>query len=60
MPNVSRFLVVLPVFLFLVVFHSPGNWALTVEQYSRKSAFWRPARAKRVRSYALLTWPGSS
>ncbi len=54
MPKLSRFL---PFFVF---FSSPGNWALGVEQYSRKSAFWRPERAKSVRSYALETCPGSS
>lgn len=41
--------VVLP-FLFLAV--APGNFARTVEQYSRKSFFWSPERANSVRSYA--------
>ncbi|CAM5274203.1 hypothetical protein STENM36S_07661 [Streptomyces tendae] len=48
---------VLP-FLSLVV--SPGNSALTVEAYSRKSFFWSPERANSVRSYAEETCPGMS
>lgn len=38
----------------------PGNFAVTVEQYSRKSFFWSPDRAIRVRSYAEETWWGAS
>ncbi len=35
---------------FLFFFVSPGNFARTVEQYSRKSFFCSPDRAIRVRS----------
>ena len=45
---------------FLSFFVSPGNFALTVEQYSRKSFFWSPERAISVRSYADETWPSAS
>ncbi len=45
-------------FLFFVV--RPGNLAVTVEQYSRKSFFWSPERAISVRSYADDTWRGAS
>ncbi len=39
---------------------SSGNCARAVEQYSRKSAFCSPERAKSVRSYALETWSSAS
>lgn len=45
---------------FLFFFVSPGNLAVTVEQYSRKSFFCSPERANSVRSYALDTWPSAS
>lgn len=45
---------------FLPAFFSPGNSAVAVEQYSRKSSFCSPLRANSVRSYALETWPGES
>lgn len=48
--------VVLPLLLpFLTFVVSPGNFALTVEQYSRKSFFCSPERANNVRSYAEET-----
>ena len=45
-------------FLFFAV--APGNFAVTVEQYSRKSFFCSPERAISVRSYAEDTCPLAS
>ncbi len=45
---------------FLSFFVSPGNFALTVEAYSRKSFFCSPERANSVRSYAEETCFGAS
>ncbi|GFM98927.1 hypothetical protein Sfulv_37380 [Streptomyces fulvorobeus] len=45
---------------FFPFFFSPGNMALAVAAYSRKSGFWSPLRAKSVRSYALETCCGAS
>lgn len=60
-PVISRLVFWIPkVSRFFPFFFSPGNCAVAVALYSRKSAFCRPLRANSVRSYALDTWVWAS